>query len=99
MSPGVPCDPCIVVIFGASGDLTRRKLLPAIYNLAEEGLLPGAFAVVGVARHAASDADFRRQMREAVAKTEREPLEDAIWHGLESRLHYVAGDFDDPALH
>ena len=99
MSPGVPCDPCIVVIFGASGDLTRRKLLPAIYNLAEDKLLPGAFAVVGVGRQAISDSDFRAQMREAVGKAERDPVENAVWEPLESRLHYVAGDFDDPALY
>ena len=68
MSPGAPCDPCTLVIFGASGDLTRRKLLPAIYNLAEDALLPDAFAVVGVARQPISEAEFRGQMRDAVEK-------------------------------
>jgi glucose-6-phosphate 1-dehydrogenase len=64
----------ILVIFGASGDLTRRKLLPALYNLAEDGLLPDPFAVVGVARHQMEEAQYRADMRAHVARAEREPL-------------------------
>src|ERR1700722_2762233 len=60
-------DACAVVIFGASGDLTRRKLMPALYNLAWARSLPGAFAVVGVARRDKNDESFRGEMREAVA--------------------------------
>ena len=72
-------DPCIIVIFGASGDLTRRKLLPAIYNLAESGHLPADFAVIGVARHDMDDSAFRAQMREQVRTAENEPLDAAKW--------------------
>src|ERR1700680_111958 len=58
--------PTAMVIFGASGDLTRKKLMPALYNLAAEGLLPANFAVVGMARRLLSNEEFRRQMRAAV---------------------------------
>ena len=58
---------CVLVIIGASGDLTSRKLLPAIYNLAETGHLPRAFAILGVARQPGSDEQFRREMREHVS--------------------------------
>jgi len=60
--------PCAMVIFGASGDLTRRKLMPALYNLAIEGLLPSGFSVVGYARRDMSNEMFRAQMRDAVDK-------------------------------
>jgi len=92
-------DPCIIVIFGASGDLTRRKLLPAIYNLAESGHLPPAFAVIGVARHDMDDSAFRAQMREQVRTAENEPLDAAKWSHIEDRLYYVAGEFTDQALY
>ena len=59
-------DPCLLVIFGASGDLTRRKLLPAIYNLAESNLLPEPFVILGVARPATTEDAYRAQMRESV---------------------------------
>ncbi|MEO1670736.1 MAG: glucose-6-phosphate dehydrogenase, partial [Cyanobacteria bacterium J06631_2] len=55
-------DPCVIVIFGASGDLTKRKLIPALYNLASSNLLPDQFAVVGVARHSDTSEEFRQQM-------------------------------------
>ena len=56
-----PADPCVVVIFGAAGDLTKRKLIPALYNLARSNLLPKEFAVVGVARALWSAEDFRQK--------------------------------------
>ncbi|HYP23389.1 MAG TPA: glucose-6-phosphate dehydrogenase, partial [Actinomycetota bacterium] len=59
-------DPCVVVIFGASGDLTARKLLPALFNLRREGLAPGATSVLGTARTEMSDAEFATRMRRAV---------------------------------
>jgi glucose-6-phosphate 1-dehydrogenase len=90
---------CIFVIFGASGDLTRRKLLPAIYNLAESGHLPERFAVLGVARQAIDEAGYRAQMREQVRRAEGEPLEDDKWAAIERRLHYVSGEFNDPAMY
>src|SRR5688572_11341265 len=92
-------DGCILVIFGASGDLTRRKLLPAIYNLAEAALLSERFAIVGVARPRIDDAGFRQQMRERVTDAEGEPLEAEKWARIEERLHYVSGEFHDERLY
>src|SRR3954466_12753534 len=87
--------PCALVIFGASGDLTRRKLLPAVYNLALSRLLPGGFAVVGVARR--PKPDFVSEMREAVGKfSRRKPLDEPAWKDLERGLSYVQGSFDEP---
>src|ERR671911_462500 len=57
-------EPCVVVIFGATGDLTRRKLLPALYRLAQQRAIPGEFAVLGIARHSLSDDEFRAAMKE-----------------------------------
>jgi glucose-6-phosphate 1-dehydrogenase len=88
-------DPCIVVIFGASGDLTRRKLLPALYNLSEGGLLPEQFAVLGVARPPIAETEFRTQMQGRVRDAEGEPLDPARWATIGDRLHYVSGEFDD----
>jgi glucose-6-phosphate 1-dehydrogenase len=91
-------DSCIFVIFGASGDLTRRKLLPAIYNLAESGHLPERFAIVGVARPAIDEGEYRARMRQQVLHAEGEPLDPDKWARIEQRLHYVSGEFHDPAL-
>ena len=92
-------DAVILVIFGASGDLTRRKLLPAIYNLAQADHLPRQFAVLGVARPSMDDAAFRARMRDAVAEAEGEPLEPARWQPIEDRLHYLPGELGDVALY
>ncbi len=92
-------DDCILVIFGASGDLTRRKLLPAVYNLAEAGHLPERYAIVGVARPRTDTAAYRAQMRERVTDAEGEPLEPDKWRRIEERLHYVSGEFHDPRLY
>ena len=92
-------DGCVLVIFGASGDLTRRKLLPAVYNLIESGHLPGGFAILGVARPAIDEAAYRAQMRERVADIEGEPLDAAKWKRIEERLHYISGEFNDAALY
>lgn len=88
--------PAALVIFGASGDLTRRKLLPAIYNLALSRLLPGGFALVGVARRPKSD--FAEEMKGNVAKfSRRKPLNEATWNDLAAGISYVQGDFrEDP---
>ena len=84
-------DACTVVIFGASGDLTRRKLLPALYNLAWQRLLPGGFAVVGVARRDKSDDVFREEMRSAVAAFSHRKPDDAVWSDFARGLTYVRG--------
>src|SRR5688500_18481065 len=75
-------DPGVLVIFGASGDLARRKLLPAIYNLAEDGLLPEPFAILGIARPEGDTATFRAAARERVAHAEGEPLDPAVWNRI-----------------
>jgi glucose-6-phosphate 1-dehydrogenase len=90
-------DPCVLVIFGASGDLTRRKLLPTIYNLAEDALLPEEFAILGVARPPIDQSAFRAEMREQVHDAEGEPLEPDKWKRIEDRLYYISGEFDAPA--
>ncbi len=88
-------DPCAFVIFGASGDLTRRKLFPALYSLAYRRLLPEHFAVVGVARSDESDDDFRTRMEEAVREHARDPFRDEVWETLAEGMRYVATDFAD----
>ena len=95
---GAPGDPCIMVIFGASGDLTRRLLVPALYNLACDGLLPDRFAVVGIALDELTTDDFRGRMSESIrAFNTRKEFDPAAWDRLSSRLHYVPGDFGDEA--
>ena len=88
-------DACAVVIFGATGDLTARKLMPALYNLARERSLPGGFSIIGYARRDWTDEQFRAAMKEAVAKYSREPLDESLWESFAHDLHYVSGDFDN----
>src|SRR5580693_8922121 len=90
--------PCVFVIFGASGDLTRRKLIPALYNLAVSRLLPPGMTIVGFALTESTEEQFRASMREAVAEfSRRKPIDEAVWADFASRLHYVAGKFEDQA--
>ena len=88
-------DPCALVIFGASGDLTHKKLLPALYSLAFRRLLPERFAVVGVARTEGDDDQFRADMKEAVQKYARDEFRDDVWKPLASAMRYVVTDFAD----
>jgi glucose-6-phosphate 1-dehydrogenase len=88
--------PCTVVIFGASGDLTKRKLLPALYNLARQELLPDEFAVLAFARREVSTQDFRKRMGEDAARFAGEDFDISAWEWLASRLHYEVGSFDEP---
>ncbi|HLE44799.1 MAG TPA: glucose-6-phosphate dehydrogenase, partial [Methylomirabilota bacterium] len=93
-------EPCVVVIFGASGDLARRKLLPALYALALEHRLPVGLTVLGVARRPLDDAAFRREMREAVAAHGRTGTpESAEWDPFAAGLSYQALDYQDPAAY
>ena len=87
-------DACAVVIFGASGDLTRRKLMPALYNLSVSRVLPGSFAVVGVARRKKEDAAFAAEMKDGVAKYSRRKVDPALWDDFERSISYVCGDFN-----
>jgi glucose-6-phosphate 1-dehydrogenase len=88
-------DPCILVIFGASGDLTKRKLFPALYSLAYRGLLPENFAIVGLSRSEETDDEFRERMKEAVSEYGRDEFRDDVWEALAEGMHYVAMDFAD----
>lgn len=89
---------CAMVIFGASGDLTRRKLLPALYALANDGLIPDRFAVIGFARREKDHEAFRDEMRGAVEQFSRlHPLNTEVWDRLAKGLYYVAASFEDPA--
>jgi glucose-6-phosphate 1-dehydrogenase len=90
--------PCVFVIFGASGDLTRRKLIPALYNLAVSRLLPPGMSIVGFSLTDVNDEQFRANMRDAVAEfSRRKPIDEAVWGDFASRLHYVSGRFEIPA--
>src|SRR5215469_9624700 len=91
---------CAIVIFGANGDLTKRKLLPALYRLAYERRLPPAFAVLGNSRTPMSDDDFRAKMCEAVKEfLENSPFDQDLWESFAKSLFYEAGDLNDPALY
>ncbi|MEA2601866.1 MAG: glucose-6-phosphate 1-dehydrogenase [Acidobacteriota bacterium] len=90
-----PAPPCAMVIFGATGDLTKRKLLPALYNLVADGLLPDAFAVVGVGRSPLSEDEFRARMEEDLRHFATMDVDDAKIEWLLQRLRYVAGDLSE----
>ncbi len=93
-----PVPPCAVVIFGANGDLTRRKLLPALFRLACDRRLPGEFAVLGTSRTELSDEQFRAKMRDAVVQfSEDSAFDDDVWRDFEQGLFYLAGNVKDPA--
>src|SRR5262249_44187760 len=92
-------DPCVLVIFGASGDLTKRLLVPSLYHLAAADLLPDAFAVLGVARSNLSDDDFRRRAREGTESFAGVKADPKIVSWLLERFHYVAADADDPTVY
>lgn len=91
-----PADPCIMVIFGATGDLTARKLLPALYNLVKDGELPANFACVGFARRDKTNEQFRDEMFEAVNKFSRtKPISKEIWDSFKEKIFYHKSEFDD----
>jgi glucose-6-phosphate 1-dehydrogenase len=94
-----PAPPCAMVVFGASGDLTRRKLVPALWHLAAEGSIAERFAVLGVARKPYTTEEFRDAMREAVTEFSRSPVESEDWHRFAAGLDYVTGEFDDPEVY
>lgn len=92
--------PGVLAILGASGDLTKRLLLPALYNLACDGLLPDDFAVVGMARKDLTSDAFRAQQREEIRRFHtRRSFDTDAWDWLEARLHYTEGEFADPAAY
>jgi glucose-6-phosphate 1-dehydrogenase len=88
-------DPCVMVIFGASGDLTRRKLIPSLYNLAKYNLLSREFAVIGVARNAMSADEFRAKLAQDLKEFVGGPVDPALQDWLEKRAYYLTGEFAD----
>ncbi|HKY71948.1 MAG TPA: glucose-6-phosphate dehydrogenase [Nitrospira sp.] len=91
-----PVEPCTLVIFGGSGDLARRRLIPALYNLMLDGLLPANFAVLGLGRKTMNNEDFRTSLREGVLAHSRQALQEDRWSTFASRLFYLSGSNDDP---
>ena len=89
-------DPCILVIYGATGDLTARKLFPAVYNLAREGQLPSQFAVVGFARREKTHEQFREEMKKAINEHSRvKPVDESVWKTFEQQIFYHQSEFPD----
>ena len=94
----LPVPPTTLVIFGATGDLSRRKLLPALYNLAHEGALPGRFHLIGVSRSELSDDDFRQQAIDSIREFSRREPDEPVLEKLLEEVRYVSGTFDQPEL-
>ncbi len=104
--PGSPivkepkADPCALVIFGASGDLTRRKLVPALYNLMADGALPNPIAVIGLGRDKISASEFRARLRESTGQfSRRKPLDGQTWDRFASMVDFVSGSFEDASAY
>ena len=91
---------CTIVIFGATGDLAKRKLLPALYRLALERRLPATVQILGTSRSPLGDDAFRSLMHDAVKQfLEYGSIDEEQWKGFAQNLHYVAGDMSDPGLY
>ena len=90
-------DPCSLVIFGASGDLTARKLIPALFHLFTEHQMPPDFRIIGFARREKSDASWREELRAALGRHSRtQPLDETVWEAFAGRISYCQGDLNDP---
>src|ERR1043166_1330004 len=89
---GHPAGPCMMVIFGASGDLTKRKLIPALYNLERSHYLPENFAVVGFAFDQMSEEEFRQKISNEARELDEAPVEPESWTRFVERLYYMQGD-------
>jgi glucose-6-phosphate 1-dehydrogenase len=98
--PLKPADPCAMVLFGATGDLANRLVVPALYNLIRSGVLPSNFALIGVARHESQVEGWRKSLRTALkAGTGADPFDEAAWSTLSDKMSFVQGDLADPALY
>ena len=89
--------PCVLVLFGVTGDLSRKKLMPAVYDLANRGLLPPGFSLVGFARRDWADEDFAQVTHDAVKEHARTPFNDTVWQQLSEGIRFVPGEFADDA--
>ena len=87
--------PCGLVIFGVTGDLSRKKLMPAVYDLANRGLLPPGFSLVGYARRDWATQDFAQIVHDSVKEHARTPYREEVWKQLSEGIRFVAGDFAD----
>jgi glucose-6-phosphate 1-dehydrogenase len=94
-----PAGPCCLVVFGASGDLTHRLLVPALYNLAAGGLLPDAFAIIGIARREMSNDAFRSDLAQALRRFAIRSIDERTTSRLLARATYVNGGADDPSTY
>src|SRR6202162_2603067 len=93
-------DSCVLIIFGASGDLTKRKLIPGLYNLACEGCMNPQFEVLGIGRTPMSSEEFRKKSGEAAAKSkDTRDFSESGWTDFETRLNYMVGDINDPVFY
>ncbi len=99
LGAGRPGDPCVMVIFGASGDLTKRKLIPALYNLAKDNLLSKEFALVGFARNEMTSEQFRDEIGKEIGEFATTTVDPDLWHWFSRRIYYHAGDFSDPGAY
>ena len=95
----LPVHPTTLAIFGATGDLSKRKLLPAIYNLAHEGALPERFNLIGISRGEQTDEEFQQLARESIEQFSRRPPDDQVLSSLVGRMRYVTGSFDQPDMY
>ena len=96
---GQQASPCVMVIFGASGDLTKRKLIPALCNLAKSHLLSPQFAIIGFSYNSITTEAFRAQLTKDVKEFATEPVDSKIWDWFLERIYYVQGDFQDSAAY
>ena len=94
-SQSKPAPPSILVIFGGAGDLTKRLLIPSIYNLQAAGLLPDEFAIIGVARADKDDASFRADLTEEIKSFATTKLDETVWKKLVDKIYYLRGNFDE----
>ena len=99
MKSAQPAGPSLMVIFGAGGDLTKRLLVPALYNLKRDGLLPNEFAMIGVARTDKDDESFRRDLGESLRQGKKSPVKERDWKWLSERISYLRGNFDDSSVY
>jgi glucose-6-phosphate 1-dehydrogenase len=97
--PPQPADPCVMVIFGGTGDLTKRKLIPALYNLATGGLLSREFSVVGIGRTPLTSEAFREQLTQDMGRFATQKVDAARWEDFVQRIYYVQGDLQDAGLY
>ena len=97
--PGRTADPCVMVICGAGGDLTKRKLIPALCNLAKAGLLSKQFAIVGFSRGARTDEDLRKELTADIQAFATSPVDPELWAWFLQRIYSLGGDFMDPSAY